>query len=343
MIELKSVTKTYYSQNKPIEALKNINLNIEAGEIYGILGKSGAGKSTLLRCVNLLEQPTEGHVIINNIDLTTLLPSKLKHQRKKISMIFQHFNLLDSRTALDNVALPLELLGESKSSARKQAQALLKLVHLEQHKNHYPGELSGGQKQRVAIARALATKPDVLLCDEATSALDTKSTASILALLKEINLELGLTILLITHELEVIKQICDRAGVLDDGLLVEENKVFNLFSNPKTEASRNLIEAASNLDLPKSIKEKLKPKGDKKTFPILRITFIGHDSEEPVLTNLTKNFEISVNILQANIESIQGSTLGFTTCQLTGDSKAINNALTYLHSLSIKTEVLGYA
>ncbi|TAK75483.1 MAG: ATP-binding cassette domain-containing protein [Gammaproteobacteria bacterium] len=222
MIELRALHKNYYVNKQPLPALKNINLTIRRGEIFGVLGKSGAGKSTLLRCINLLEKPTSGHVIVNNVELTTLSTKQLREHRHKIGMIFQHFNLLDSRTVFENVALPLEIIHQSKAAIQKKVSALLELVDLTERQHHLPSQLSGGQKQRVAIARALAADPHVLLCDEATSSLDPESTQSILNLLKKINREFGLTILLITHELDVVKQICDRVGVIEEGQLIEK-------------------------------------------------------------------------------------------------------------------------
>ncbi|MBX3709709.1 MAG: ATP-binding cassette domain-containing protein [Gammaproteobacteria bacterium] len=234
MIEFKKINKEYMVNNKIVHALQDIDLSINRGEIFGIIGLSGAGKSTLLRTVNLLEKPTSGQVYVDEIDLTQLSKKQLKQQRKNIGMIFQHFNLLKSRTAFENIALPLELLGQPKDKIKHDVHILLELVQLVEHKNHYPEQLSGGQQQRVAIARALATQPRILLCDEPTSALDPLSTSSILHLLKEINQKLSVTILLITHEMDVIKQICHRAGVLDKGYLIEQSSVTELFSNPKS-------------------------------------------------------------------------------------------------------------
>ncbi|TAK77190.1 MAG: ATP-binding cassette domain-containing protein [Gammaproteobacteria bacterium] len=249
MIALHQVTKMYPLNNRTFYALQDINLSIQAGEIVGIIGKSGAGKSTLLRSINLLEKPSKGHIYINDVDITMVSINELKRQRQRIGMIFQHFNLLQSRTAFDNIALPLELLGEKKDKIKERVSSLLELVHLSDRYNHYPSQLSGGQKQRVAIARALATYPNILLCDEPTSALDSKSTFSILNLLKEINKKLGVTILIITHETNVIKYICDYAGVLDQGRLIEYATTIELLTRPKSIITRQLLQTSMHGDI----------------------------------------------------------------------------------------------
>ncbi|MBN9336853.1 MAG: ATP-binding cassette domain-containing protein, partial [Chryseobacterium sp.] len=233
MIELLNVSKRFTTKNRIIQALSNVSLTVEKGEIFGVIGSSGAGKSTLIRCVNLLEKPNEGKVIVDNVELTKLSEAQLTLERRKIAMIFQHFNLLSSRTVFDNVAFPLELEGKSKSEIKEKVDSLLELVGLKEKAKDYPANLSGGQKQRVAIARALANDPKVLLCDEATSALDPATTKSILQLLKSINQKLNLTILLITHEMEVIKSICDKVAVIDNGQLVEQGKVEQIFIHPE--------------------------------------------------------------------------------------------------------------
>jgi D-methionine transport system ATP-binding protein len=343
MIELKNISKYYLSKRQRVVALEDIDFSIARGEIVGILGKSGAGKSTLLRCVNLLERPSAGQVLINGVDLTTLSRDALNQQRRKIAMIFQHFNLLQSRTAFENIALPLELLGTPKADIDKKVQSLLKLVQLEGRGDHTPDQLSGGQKQRVAIARALATDPDILLCDEATSALDPESTTAIIELLKQINQRLNLTILLITHELDVIKRLCHRAGIIDAGRIVEHGRVIDIFSEPKTDVTQQLVKNALHFDIPTNIQQKLKPTQQADTFPIVRLTFVGESSDKPVITALIQTYHVAVNILQANIETIQDTTLGYTLCQLEGDIDATQKAIDYLRSQSIAVEVLGYA
>ena len=250
MIELLNLSKSFKTKNKTIHALSDVSLTVEKGEIFGVIGTSGAGKSTLIRCVNLLEKPNEGKVIVDNIELTKLSDAQLTLERRKIAMIFQHFNLLSSRTVFDNIAFPLELEGKSKSAIKEKVNSLLDLVGLNDKAKDYPANLSGGQKQRVAIARALANDPKVLLCDEATSALDPATTKSILKLLKSINQKLNLTILLITHEMEVIKTICDKVAVIDHGKLAEQGNVEQIFTNPKQEITKGFIQSSLNVELP---------------------------------------------------------------------------------------------
>ncbi len=255
MISLNNITKIYEAKEGNVLAIKNISLNIKKGEIYGIMGVSGAGKSTLIRCINLLEKPTSGEVWVNNVDLTNLPTSLLREERKNIGMIFQHYNLLSSRNVFDNIAYPLELAGVKKQERNKRIEELLNLVDLTDKKNHYPSQLSGGQRQRIAIARALATNPQILLSDESTSALDPITSRSILELLKEINERLGVTIVLITHQMEVIEQICHRVAVLQDGSIVEEGPVNKVFSSPQNPYTRLLLDKNdSNTHIKESIK-----------------------------------------------------------------------------------------
>lgn len=327
MIEITQLSKRY---DNGFLALDNINLNIPRGEIFGVLGKSGAGKSTLLRCVNLLERPTQGHVLVDNINLMELNAAKLREQRHNIGVIFQHYNLLQSGDVFENIALPLKILGVASNEIKKKVFELLELVNLTEKAHHHPQQLSGGQKQRVGIARALAANPKVLLCDEATSALDTESTTAILNLLKKINRELNLTIFMITHELEVVKQVCDRVGVIHDGRLVELDSTVNIFSNPTHPVTKQVIQQALHFYTP--------PLHDKQSL-YLKLTFIGN-SEEPLISNLVKKFDVSINIKQALIEKIQDTTVGFTICELKGSEDAIQNALQYAKSTSVTVEVL---
>ncbi len=328
MIDIRNLSKRY---DNGYLALDQINLSIKRGEIFGVLGKSGAGKSTLLRCVNLLERPTAGSIHVNGVDLLTLTPSALRAERHHIGVIFQHYNLLASRNVFDNIALPLQILGKSANDIQRKVWQLLELVNLTDKATYYPAQLSGGQKQRVGIARALAADPKVLLCDEATSALDTESTASILHLLKQINRELNLTIFMITHELEVIKQACDRVGVIHAGRLVEENTTVNIFSNPKTNTTKQIIQQALHFYLPEK-------HDDNSLF--LKLIFIGNDSEVPLISTLVKKYDVTINIRQALIEKIQNATVGFTICQLQGSQTAIAEALSFIHSTNIHAEVL---
>ncbi len=342
MIELQHISKSYQLNNKSFHALKDVSLSVARGEIYGIFGESGAGKSTLLRTVNLLERPSSGQVMVDQVDLTTLSADALKKQRQHIGMIFQHFNLLKSRTAFDNIALPLELAGTPKHLIKETVSELLALTKLEPYKNHYPLQLSGGQQQRVAIARALATKPHILLCDEPTSALDPRSTAAILKLLREINQQLAVTILLITHEMDVIKQICHRAGVLDHGTMIEQGTIIDLFAKPQSEVTKQLVQKALHIELPLHIKRQLRPTPEHHSSCLVRFTFVGDDSNLPLITTLVQKFHVTINIIQANIENIREATVGFTVCLMSGEQDAINNALNYVKPTSITAEVLGY-
>lgn len=342
MIELKHVNKTYYLQDRHFQALQNINLMIKQGEIFGIFGESGAGKSTLLRTINLLEKPTSGQVLLDGVDIMAIPTAALNAERRKIGMIFQHFNLLQSRTVYENIALPLELHHIPSDKIEQEVNKLLALVKLQEHKNHYPDQLSGGQKQRVAIARALASNPQVLLCDEPTSALDPNSTASVLSLLKEINRQFNVTIVLITHEMNVIKQICDRAGVMDKGKLVEMGSIIDLFAHPKTTITQQLVQKSLHIELPEMIQQKLQSTPHAGKSMVVRFTFVGEDSNKPLITTLVKKFNIVVNIIQADVESIQDSTVGFTVCELSGEYHAIQAALQYIEPLSVTVEVLGY-
>ncbi len=340
MIQLKQITK-HYLKNKL--ALDNINLTINAGEIFGIIGRSGAGKSTLVRCMNLLEHPTSGQVIVDGNDLTLLSIKALRQARLKIGMIFQHFNLLSSRNVFRNVALPLELIGTPKKEIKAKVDRLLSLVGLQNYADSHPEQLSGGQKQRVAIARALASDPGVLLCDEATSSLDPETTVSILNLLKEINKRLGLTIVLITHEMDVIKQICDRVAVLDQGRVVEQGDVIDIFVEPKDPTTKSLTQKSLHIELPELFLKQLVPDPAPGKSPVLRLAFVGKATEEPVLVNIVREHKIIINFLQADFEYIKECQVGFTICQLIGEAANIENALQYLHDSQVKVEVIGYA
>lgn len=329
MISLKQINKVYPLGNRTLSALKNVTLSVKRGEIYGVLGKSGAGKSTLLRCVNLLERPTNGEVWVNGTNLTTLSANALRAERRHIGMVFQHFNLLESRTAFANIALPLEIEHCSPKERYAKTMSLLELIGLADKKDCFPSQLSGGQKQRVAIARALAAGPHVLLCDEATSALDTESTKSILNLLKTINQQLNVTILLITHELEAIKAICDQVGVLHHGELVEENSAINILIGPKSPITKQLVQ-----QMP-SYGPACPPHTGRR---LIRLTFIGKDSNLPIVSLLAKEFGITINIRQALIEKIKDTTVGFTLCEFAGEKLEMEKALQYLRNTSIRAE-----
>lgn len=331
MIEIRQLSKIYQIQNCAFFALKDINLKIKQGEIFGVLGKSGAGKSTLLRSVNLLERPTTGQIIINGVDLTSLSLTQLRAHRHKIGVVFQHYNLLESRSVFGNISLPLEIMGASRTYIQNKVGELLELVGLSDKKNYFPAQLSGGQKQRVGIARALATNPQLLLCDEATSALDTEATHSVLNLIKKINRDLDLTVLLITHELDVVKRICDRVGIMDQGSLVELDSTVTIFSNPQNQVTKQLIQQALHF---------YTPDHHDRDALVLKLTFIGKDSDEPIISSLVKKFNIHFNLRQALIEKVQDTTVGFTICSLAGDKVALEQALRYIQSTSIKAEIL---
>lgn len=343
VIELNSISKTYQLNGKSFKALRSVDLHVKKGEIFGVIGRSGAGKSTLVRCVNLLERPSGGSVAVAGSELTSLSESKLRVARRRIGMIFQHFNLLSTKTAFENIALPLKFEGLDKAVIEDRVKKLLKRVGLTKHQNHYPHELSGGQKQRVAIARSLATQPDVLLCDEATSALDPESTTSILELLKELNREMKLTILLITHEMSVIKSVCDRIGVMDDGEMVEVGEVVQVFANPQHIVTKTLTQQALHLELPPQLKAKIFETKERGMYPIVQMTFVGGEASEPVTAALFEKFGIKVNILQADLEYVKDTAVGFMICQFIGKVVDLKKSRAFLSELGIKTEVLGYA
>lgn len=342
MIELKQISKQFEVKGQKITALDNVNLTVPQGTIYGVIGSSGAGKSTLIRCVNLLERPTIGQVIVNGQDLTTLSEKELIVARRQIAMIFQHFNLLSSRTVFDNVALPLELSNEPKDKIKKKVTELLELVGLADKHLAYPSNLSGGQKQRVAIARALASDPQVLLCDEATSALDPATTKSILQLLKEINKRLGLTILLITHEMDVVKKICDRVAVIDKGRLVETGSVSEIFANPKTELAQEFIQSTFHFELPEEYTEQLSNSPTANSKPIIKFEFTGNSVDAPLLSHASKKFGIDFSILMSQIDYAGGVKFGFVVAEVEGEAEKIDEARFYLIDNNVKVEVLGY-
>nr|WP_245350092.1 methionine ABC transporter ATP-binding protein [Cytobacillus eiseniae] len=334
--------KVYNSGGQEVAALNGIDLLIKKGEIFGVIGFSGAGKSSLIRCVNWLEQPTSGKVIIDGKDLTALTSAQIREVKKNIGMVFQHFNLLNSKTVFANVAMPLLLSKVPKEEIKKQVTELLEFVGLSDKANYYPDQLSGGQKQRVGIARALATNPSILLCDEATSALDPQTTSSILELLRKINQEYAITILIITHEMAVIREICDRVAVIEAGKIIEEGTVFNVFSSPKTDTARNFVSSVMNDQIPDSIKEIIeKNDGLQKVF---RIQFIGQTAGQPLLSQVAKKFDIHINVLFGNITELQGTPFGNLIVEFQGADREINRALMYINQekVSIK-EVKAHA
>lgn len=339
MIELINVSKRFKTKNKTIQALSDVSLTVDKGEIFGVIGTSGAGKSTLIRCVNLLERPNEGQVIVDNVELTKLSAAQLTLERRKIAMIFQHFNLLSSRTVFDNVAFPLELEGKPKSEISEKVNGLLELVGLSEKAKDYPANLSGGQKQRVAIARALANDPKVLLCDEATSALDPATTKSILQLLKSINQKLNLTILLITHEMEVIKTICDKVAVIDHGQLAEQGKVEQIFIHPEKEITKGFIQSSLNVGLP-TIYQDAVGNDSKDGNPLVKILVRGNDEQSSVIINLYEKFDVKAKIISAQLEYVGHLSFGVLLLELKEGN--INEALAYLENEYANAEILGY-
>ena len=307
-IEVKHLSKTFEQKGITVHALQDINLNIELGDIYGIIGMSGAGKSTLVRCLNYLERPTEGEVLIEGKDLGSLNEKELREQRSDIAMIFQHFNLLMQKSVLDNICFPLQIQGVKKKEARTKARELLKTVGLEEKEKAYPAQLSGGQKQRVANARALAVNPKILLCDEATSALDRQTTASILALLKQINEQFGITIVIITHQMSVIREICNRVAIIERGALVEDGSVTDIFNHPKSKAAKELILR----DRPDTEADRKQDAlvGQLKSNRKIRIVFSDNSAFEPVIANMILKFETPVNILRADTKNVGGVAKG---------------------------------
>ena len=343
MIELVNVEKTYYSKAGDIHALHKTNISIKAGEIFGIIGLSGAGKSTLVRCINMLERPTAGQVFVDGAELTSMSDAQLRKARQSIGMIFQHFNLLTSRTVYQNIAFPLEIQGMSKSEIDKRVRPLLELVQLEERADYYPSQLSGGQKQRVGIARALASNPKVLLCDEATSALDPQTTKSMLELLKDINKKLNLTIVLITHQMEVVKAICDRVAVIENGDIIEEGPMVDVFTNPQHPTTKEFTKSVINAEIPDMIKNmKLTDTYKEGSKLIVRISFIGDSASEPIVSGMVKRFAVDVSILYGNIDQLKDVPFGTLIIEVSGDKSGIKNALEYLHSQNLKTEVIGY-
>ncbi|WP_305373955.1 methionine ABC transporter ATP-binding protein MetN [Photobacterium leiognathi] len=342
MIEIKQLNKVFYQGDKAINALSDINLTIQQGTIFGVIGSSGAGKSTLIRCVNLLERPSNGHVIVDGVDLTALSNQKLTLARRKIGMIFQHFNLLSSRTVFENVALPLELANTDKATIKAKVTELLALVGLEDKHLSYPSNLSGGQKQRVAIARALASDPKVLLCDEATSALDPATTHSILELLQEINRKLNLTILLITHEMDVVKRICSEVAIIGGGKLVEQGSVGDIFSHPKTELAKDFIRSTLDLSIPADYQARMTPTQVENSFPLIRLEFTGASVDAPLISQVTRKFNLDISILSSDMDYAGGVKFGLMLAEFFGDHTAVNDAVDFLRQNKVNVEVLGY-
>jgi D-methionine transport system ATP-binding protein len=344
MIEFHGVEKEFPGRGGgvAVKALDGIDLSIGRGEIFGIIGRSGAGKSTLIRVVNMLERPTAGQVSVDGVEMNALDSAGLRAARRGIGMIFQHFNLLSSRTVYDNVALPLELAGLKRAAIKAKVEPLLELVGLSDKRNRYPAELSGGQKQRVGIARALSSEPKVLLCDEATSALDPETTTSILRLLADINAKLGLTIVLITHEMTVIKEICHRVAVMEAGRIIEQGDVFDVFTSPKHPTTRSFVSSVVGAELPEALAERLVAAPLPGGNPVLRITFKGALANTPVISQLTRRFGLDLNILHGRIDHIQGAPFGTLVVEAVGSAEAVQAAITFINVNNLSVEVLGH-
>jgi D-methionine transport system ATP-binding protein len=346
MIEIEGLQKSFAAKGGGAEVLRDVSLKIGRGEIFGVIGRSGAGKSTLVRCINLLERPNAGRVMVDGEAITALDGAELRAARRRIGMIFQHFNLLSSRTVFDNVGFPLELAGVDKDAIEKEVTPLLELVGLSDKRDSYPSQLSGGQKQRVAIARALASKPKVLLCDEATSALDPETTQSILGLLKDINRKLELTIVLITHEMAVIKAICDKVAVLDKGVLVEQGTVFDVFAHPQSEVTRSMLRDLINRALPQWLADQMAVFAQRKDGvpgrKVLRITFTGPHANTPIMAELVRRYDVLLNVLQADIDYIQGLPFGIVVAEAMGEPAAVEKAIEFIESHNLRAEVLGH-
>ena len=344
MIKLSGLEKIYDSPSGPVKALKGIDLQIAKGEIYGIIGLSGAGKSTLVRCINMLERPTKGKVIVDGQDMTALDDKELREARKGIGMIFQHFNLLSSATVYENIAFPLKLAGKDESFIKEKVAPLLSLVGLEDKAGQYPSQLSGGQKQRVGIARALASDPKILLCDEATSALDPQTTRSILQLIRDINDRLHLTVVVITHEMQVIKDICDKVAVIDGGVITEQGTVLDIFTNPQKPITKDFISVLLSNDLPVAFRgNAVTNEYTEGAYLLLRLTFIGESADDPVLADMIRRFpKVECTMLFGNLDQIASKPFGRMIVGLTGSRSEVGAAMDYLASRDLKEEVIGY-
>ena len=341
MIELRHISKDFGTGEHAVHAVQDVSLTVETGEIFGIIGFSGAGKSTLVRCINLLERPTSGEVLLDGQELTALPPKQLRQTRKKIGMIFQHFNLMPSRTVAGNVAYPLRGSGLSREQIAAKVQSPLELVGIGNKADAFPSQLSGGQKQRVAIARALANDPSVLLCDEATSALDPQTTKAILHLLRDLNAKLGLTIVLITHEMAVVREICHRVAVMEHGRVAEQGEVFNVFVDPRQDITRSFIRTTSNLQKVEELiaadspVTRLKP-GEL----IIRLSYVQRNAAEPLISVVTKLFDVSLNIIFADINIVQDAPIGGTVAIISGERSHITKAIEYFIDKNVGVEVI---
>ncbi|MFC4408835.1 methionine ABC transporter ATP-binding protein [Chungangia koreensis] len=330
MIEFKQAAKTFRLANREVHAVKEVSLSVEQGEIFGIIGFSGAGKSTLLRLVNMLERPTSGTVSVQGVDVASLSQKELRKLRRRIGMIFQNFNLFNSRTVAGNVAYPLKLAGVPKKEINERVAELLRFVGLSDKANDYPEQLSGGQKQRVGIARALATSPDILICDEATSALDPDTTAEILKLLKKVNKDLGLTILLITHEMNVIQTICDRVAVMENGEVIEQGSVFDTFTDPQHSTTQRFIESVQKDRPSDHLLNEWRERGGKRLY---RVIFKGEVAGDPVLSRVTRKYGVDVNIVYGSVRELQQKLIGNLLVSFEGDETLIQQVISDLNNM----------
>lgn len=341
MIELKQIHVTFDHEGRTIKAVEDVSLKIEAGEIYGIVGYSGAGKSTLVRTINLLQRPSQGQVIVNQQSLLDLSSRQLRQARKKIGMIFQHFNLMESRTIADNVAFPLKGSKLTNKQKAEKVASLLALVGLEDKMAAYPSQLSGGQKQRVAIARALANDPDILLCDEATSALDPKTTQSILDLLRELNQTLELTIVMITHEMAVVKDLCHRVAVMEQGRILEEGSIVDIFTQPKNQLTKEFIDTATHFDREiKVVLDKMRDVSGKGPLKLARLTYQGQDTTQPIIAQLVADYQVIISILYGNVEVLQGVPVGNLLVSIEASEENLQRALASLEGRQVAIELI---
>jgi len=343
VIQLDGIHHTYRGGNGPVHALRGVDLRVQRGEVFGVIGRSGAGKSSLVRTINLLNRPDQGRVWVDGQDLTALNAAGLRRARHGIGMVFQHFNLLSSRTVYDNVALPLELAGLSRREIRERVQPLLELVGLGALGERYPAQISGGQKQRVGIARALASRPQVLLSDEATSALDPETTRSILALLQQINRELGLTVVLITHQMQVIKQVAHRVAVMDAGQIVEQGETLQVFSAPQHETTRSLLDDVVPQELPAPVLERVRAllgRPGQAPASLLRLVFAGSSGEQPLLADLVRRFGVDLNIVHGQIDEVQGHPFGTLAVLARGAHEQVQAAIGHLRGAGVLVQEL---
>lgn len=341
MIELKNIQKVFNTKDKDVHAVNDVSIHVEKGDVYGVIGFSGAGKSTLIRCINLLERPTSGEVIVNGKSLLKLSSKELREERKKIGMIFQHFNLMKSRTIFQNIAFPLKGSGLSKEEIKTKVNSLLELVDLKDRGNSYPSQLSGGQKQRVAIARALANDPDVLLCDEATSALDPQTTQSILELLKNLNEKLNLTIVIITHEMSVVKSICNKVAIMENGKVVEKGSIVDIFTRPQNQVTKDFINTTTNMNkIYEMIENNESLVATEGNETLVRLLYSSGNTKDALMSYLVVTYQVSFNILFGNVEMLSDVPIGNLVVKLDGEKENIEKAIAYIKEQGVGVEVL---